>query len=99
MQTEFSSWFERVQIRPRIVAEFGDSALLKAFGQEGAGVFPVPSVVREAVESQYRVVEVGQLEGIWERVYAVVMPSKMENPAVQAVLQAARANFRLKRID
>ena len=92
-------WFERVHIRPHIVGEFGDSALMKAFGQEGAGVFPIPCAVREAVEAQYRVVSVGTLEDTWERVYAIVMPSRVANPAVQAVLQAARANVRLSRTE
>ncbi len=97
MRALLETWFERLRIRPRVVAEFGDSALLKAFGQEGAGIFPVPSAVREAVEAQYRVVALGEPEDTWERVYAVVMPSRMENPAVQAVLQAAQKNVRLKR--
>jgi LysR family transcriptional activator of nhaA len=92
-------WFGRRRIRPRIVAEFGDSALLKAFGQEGAGVFPVPTVVREAVEAQYRVVAIGELEDSWERFYAVAMPARMNNPAVEAVLRAAERNIRLHRIE
>jgi LysR family transcriptional regulator, transcriptional activator of nhaA len=86
MRDLLEGWFERTAIRPRVVAEFGDSALLKAFGEDGAGVFAVPTVVREAVEAQYRVVAVAELEDLVERVYAVVMPNRMENQAVQAVL-------------
>lgn len=97
MRGLLETWFERTRIRPRIVAEFGDSALLKAFGQEGAGVFPVPTVVREAVEAQYRVVSIGELEDTWERFYAVAMPTRMNNPAVDAVLRAAEQNVRLHR--
>jgi LysR family transcriptional activator of nhaA len=88
MRKLLEQWFETHQIRPRIVAEVGDSALLKAFGQEGAGLFPIPTAVRSAVEAQYRVVEVGRLDGIWERIYAVVNPAKRQNPAVKAVLDA-----------
>ena len=91
MRELLETWFERVSIRPQVVAELGDSALLKAFGQKGAGVFAVPTAVRAAVESQYRVVAVGELEDARERVYAVVMPSRMENQAVRVVLAAARA--------
>lgn len=88
MRSLLETWFERMHIRPRIVAECGDSALLKSFGQEGAGVFAVPSVVRPTVEAQYRVVAIGELEDTWERFYAVAMPSRMGNPAVAAVLAA-----------
>ena len=42
---EPDDWFTEKGIRPRIVGEFEDSALLKAFGQAGAGLFPVPSIV------------------------------------------------------
>ena len=81
-------WFERHEVRPRVVGEFGDSALMKQFGQEGAGIFPIPSVVRRAVEHAYRVVTVSDLD-VHERLYATVMPSKRENPAVAAILGAA----------
>ena len=97
MRSVLESWFERSGIRPRIVAEFGDSALLKAFGQEGAGVFPVPTIVREAVEAQYRVVAIGELTDAVEQIYAVVMPTRMANPAVQAVLKSAKENVRWRR--
>ena len=80
-----------------MAVEFGDSALLKAFGQEGAGVFPVPTIVREAVEAQYRVVAIGELTDAVEQIYAVVMPTRMANPAVQAVLKSAKEHVRWRR--
>ena len=97
MRGLLETWFEQVSIRPHVVAEFGDSALLNAFGEEGAGVFAVPTVVRSAIEAQHRVVSVGELEGVTERVYAVVMPSRMQNQAVRAVLAAASGDVRYHR--
>lgn len=89
MRGLLEAWFEARGLRPRIIAEFGDSALLKSFGGEGAGLFAVATAVRDVVESQYRVVAVGELEDTWERLFAVVMPSRKENPAVAAILSAA----------
>jgi len=86
MRMVLEAWFEKARIRPRIVAEIGDSALLKSFGQEGAGVFAVPSIVADAVQSQYRVVAVGELPEAKQRLYALVMPNRRANPAVLAVL-------------
>lgn len=83
-------WFERQGVRPRVVGEFGDSALMKQFGQEGAGVFPAPAVIRHVIERAYSVVTVAQLEDARERLYAMVMPSKRQNPAVAAILEAAQ---------
>jgi LysR family transcriptional activator of nhaA len=95
MRALLEAWFEQESIRPEVVAEFNDSALLKAFGEDGMGVFAVPTAVRAAVESHYNVVCVGELSGATESVYAVVMPSRMQNQAVRAVLSAAQSNVRL----
>jgi LysR family transcriptional regulator, transcriptional activator of nhaA len=99
MRGLLEAWFDQESIRPSVVAEFGDSALLKAFGEDGHGVFAVPTAVRSAVESQHRVVSVGELSGARERVYAVVMPSRMQNQAVAAVLSAAKNNVRLSHME
>ena len=99
MRGLLETWFERTGIRPQIVAEFGDSALLKSFGQEGAGVFAVPSVVRAAVEAQYRVIGIGELTATLYRFYGVAMPGRLANPAVQAVLSSANENVRLDRTN
>ena len=93
------AWFADRDLHPRVVGEFSDSALLKAFGQEGVGLFPTPTAVRDAVEAQYRVVEVARLEEVREPIYALVVPSRRSNPAVRAVLGALENNVRLDRTD
>jgi LysR family transcriptional regulator, transcriptional activator of nhaA len=80
-------------IRPRVVAEFGDRALMKSFGRDGAGIFPVPSLVETEVATRFGVVCLGRLEGIEERFYAVLDPGRRSNPAVQAVLRDAENFF------
>ena len=42
-------WFDQAGITPKVIAEFDDSALLKAFGQAGKGVLPAPSVIEAEV--------------------------------------------------
>ncbi len=93
MRNLLEIWFAGVDVHPRVVAECGDSALLKSFGQEGAGIFAVPTVVRDIVASQYRVVTVGELETSVERFYAVALRSRLKNPAVAAVIDAAAREF------
>ena len=48
-------WIEAAGMRPRIVGEFDDSALMQAFGQSGSGIFVAPSVIAEEVCRQYGV--------------------------------------------
>jgi LysR family transcriptional activator of nhaA len=52
-------WFAAERIQPRIVGEFQDSALLKAFGQAGHGIFAAPSAIESEVRRQYRVAQIG----------------------------------------
>ena len=86
-------WFESENIRPTIVAEFEDSALLKVFGQRGLGLFVAPSVISAEVQRQYDVKVVGRLEGVTERFYAISLDRKLKHPAVVAISDAARARL------
>ncbi|HJW32882.1 MAG TPA: transcriptional activator NhaR [Holophagaceae bacterium] len=91
MRRGLDQWMAIHGLRPRIVGEFDDSALLKAFGQAGAGVFAAPEVTTEEVIRQYRVRRLGPAEGVKERIYAVSVERRLRNPAVQALREAAKA--------
>jgi LysR family transcriptional activator of nhaA len=82
--------FDQRDIRPRVVSEFEDSALLKAFGQDGAGLFPVPTAIEEDVCRQYDVEVVGRLPEVRERFYAISVERRLRNPAVLAICTTAR---------
>jgi LysR family transcriptional regulator, transcriptional activator of nhaA len=86
-------WFESENIRPTIVAEFEDSALLKVFGQRGLGLFVAPSVISAEVQRQYDVKIVGRMENVTERFYAISLDRKLKHPAVVAISDAARARL------
>jgi LysR family transcriptional activator of nhaA len=77
-------------VRPAIVADFGDSALLTAFGQSGVGLFPVPAVVAKEVCKQYGVRIVGRIPEVHERFYAISAERRLKHPAVVAISSAAR---------
>ncbi|MBL4848531.1 MAG: transcriptional activator NhaR [Planctomycetes bacterium] len=83
-------WFDELKIQPRIVGEFADIALLKAFGQAGAGIFPVPSVVEEEVKRQYRVRHIGATDEVIERFYAISVERRVRHPAMAAICAQAR---------
>ena len=91
LRRSLDQWFAERNWRPTIVGEFEDSAVLKTFGMEGGGVFAVPTLVAEQVKTQYRVKPVGVLEGIKERLYAITLDRKVRNPAVMAIIEAAKA--------
>lgn len=86
-------WLERRGVQPTIVGEFDDSALMSAFGQAGAGVFPVPLTTAREVMRQHEVVELGQTLEIRERFFAISVERRISHPAVLAVSEAARRRF------
>jgi LysR family transcriptional activator of nhaA len=90
LRRSLDHWFESQNIRPHVVAEFEDSALLKIFAQEGAGIFAAPSVIEKEICRQYRVHPIGELAGVQERYYAISVERKLKHPAVMAISDTAR---------
>jgi len=90
LRRSLDDWFESEDVRPRVVSEFEDSALLMAFGQAGMGLFPAPSAIERQVRSQYGVVVVGRLDAVCERFYAISGERRLKHPAVVAISEAAR---------
>ncbi|MBJ7308803.1 transcriptional activator NhaR [Rugamonas sp. CCM 8940] len=84
------AWLESHALRPRVVGEFDDSAMMKAFGQSGAGLFFAPSVIAAHVCAQYGVVQLGVVPTLLEQVYAITTERRMSHPATLAISQAAR---------
>lgn len=82
-------YFDQASIRPRIVAELDDSALLTTFGQGGAGLFVAPAVLEKEVRRQFGVSVVGRLDEVKERYYAISVERRLKHPAVIAISQAA----------
>ena len=90
LRRALETWFEREAIRPSVVGEFEDPALMKMFGQSGAGVFPAPTAIEDEVRRQRHVVVIGRTEDVRERFYAISVERKLKHPAVTAIVEAAR---------
>ncbi|MCC7034791.1 MAG: transcriptional activator NhaR [Acidobacteria bacterium] len=89
LRRSLAHWFDKQGLRPRIVGEFDDSALLKTFGQTGLGLFAVPSAVEAEVIRQYGVTALGRLDDVKERFYAISVERRLKHPAVVAVSEGA----------
>lgn len=83
-------WLDQLGIRPTIVGEFEDRALMQAFGQAGVGIFMSPSVIDTEIGRQYAVEPIGSTADVRERYYAISAERHLRHPAVVAVSQAAR---------
>ena len=85
-----NQWLDKHRVHSHIIAEFDDSALMKAFGQEGAGIFIAPSAIEAQVERQYQVTSIGRTEEVMEYFYAISIERRITHPVVSAVMAAAR---------
>ena len=79
-------WFERLGIKPNIVGEFEDSALLKTFGSAGMGIFPAADLIHEELIERYSVKRVGACDGVAEHFFAIGAHKKVLHPLVQKLL-------------
>lgn len=89
LRRSLDQWFDRHGIRPRVVAEFDDSALLGVFGSAGTGVFPAPRVVAHDIRAHYGAALLGDAAGVVERFYAISTERRIKHPGVVAISQAA----------
>ena len=93
LRRSLDEWFSHLDIKPSVVAEFEDGALLNVFGRDGVGIFPAPTVIEREVTRQHGVVPLGLAEGVRERYYAISVERRLKHPAIVAITEAARADL------
>src|SRR5688572_17345978 len=90
LRRALNHWFDKLQVKPNIVAEFADSALMNVFGADGVGIFPAPTVIAAEVMAQYNVETLGRATDVRESFYAISAERKVKHPAVVAISEQAR---------
>jgi len=93
LRGQLDLWFDSLNIKPIVIGEFNDSALLKAFGQKGDGVFAAPSIIEDEVQRQYQVEIVGRTSGVREKFYVISIERIIHHPAVAVISQEANRSF------
>lgn len=93
LRRAIEAWFDDRGIRPDIVAEIEDSALVNVFGQAGLGVFASPECIDEEVQQQHDVKRLGALDGARERFFGISAERRIKHPAVVAIVEAAKKSL------
>jgi LysR family transcriptional activator of nhaA len=89
VRRSLDSWLDSQEIHPVITGEFQDHALLRAFGEAGAGIFLVPSVFEGELEQQDRFKRVGATDDVRHHFYAISVDRKIKHPAVVRICNTA----------
>lgn len=100
MRSELDRWLTQHRIQPHIKGEFDDTALMKAFGQQGVGIFPAPEVIADEICQQNAVEKIAVCSEIKCRYYAISAQRKLSHPAVLAISESAQNTlFKTKTAD
>ena len=92
-QQKLVDWFESKKIYPRIVGEFDDGALLKSFGQAGAGFFAASAAISAYICQQYQVQQLGMVNKVTEQLYAITTERRLTHPAILAIVESTSVIF------
>ncbi|HEX6975675.1 MAG TPA: LysR substrate-binding domain-containing protein, partial [Vicinamibacterales bacterium] len=93
LRRALDAWMDAKGIRPTIVGEFEDSALMKMFGRAGGVAFPAPTVIERDVCRMYNVAVAGRTPDVTERFYAISVERRLKHPGVVAITAAARSDL------
>ncbi len=93
LHSQLKAWLEAHGLRPIVVGEFDDGALLGSFAGAGAGFMVAPTVLAESLCVQYGLEQVGVIDSIVEQIYAVTVERRVHHPALQRILERAPSAF------
>jgi LysR family transcriptional regulator, transcriptional activator of nhaA len=86
-------WLERQGVRPLMLGEFEDYAMLREFARAGHGYAPVPSVLEAQFRKESGFMRIGLVRGVKAEFYAISVERKIRHPAVAAMTDTARQLF------
>ncbi|MBB5204165.1 LysR family transcriptional activator of nhaA [Inhella inkyongensis] len=89
VRMQVDRWFASHGLRPQVVGEFQDSALLKTFGASGLGLFPAVDRVQDDLRQRYGVERIGALDDVQEEFFALSTERVVHHPLVKRLMQPA----------
>jgi LysR family transcriptional activator of nhaA len=93
LRRSIEKWFHANGIRPRLVGEFEDPALLHVVAFHGLGFIPVASIVAKEAAMRFGFGVIGRTEFCRQRFYVITPERKLTHPAVTAITSDARGHL------
>jgi LysR family transcriptional activator of nhaA len=91
LRGRIDAWLVQHEVRPEIVGEFEDNAMLNTFGRNGLGLFFATSALAHDIEEQFGAVLVGDAPELREHFYAISNARKIKHPAIEAILSTVHS--------
>lgn len=93
IRRSLDQWLERQNVRPLMIGEFEDYAMLLEFARAGHGFVPVPSVLEQQFRREYGLARIGVAQGVRAEFYAISVERKIKHPAIAAMTDHATQVF------
>ena len=90
MRRSIDRWMMDSKLRPEIVGEMDDTALLKVFAEAGIGFIPAPMVIQKEIEKQFGLSLLVEMPDAVEEFFAITVERQLRHPAIVAISAAAR---------
>jgi LysR family transcriptional activator of nhaA len=93
---ELDRWFDSHRIRPHIVAEFDDAALMKTAASDGMGLAPIAASVLDEAVDRYGLKPVGRPVRCGFSCYLITLERAMRHPALAVIAGESKDVFKTK---
>jgi LysR family transcriptional activator of nhaA len=89
LRRALEAWFRAHDVRPNVVAEFEDLALMKVMAAEGRGFIAVPTVALKEAVTRYQFRSLGQATSCRLQFQAITAERRIAHPAVSVITKSA----------
>jgi LysR family transcriptional activator of nhaA len=93
IRRSLDQWLDRQGVRPLMLGEFEDFAMLREFARAGHGFAPVPAVLEAQFRREHGFARIGMAHGVNAEFFAISAERKIKHPAVAAMTDSARQLF------
>jgi LysR family transcriptional activator of nhaA len=93
LRRALEQWFDQQEIRPKVIGEFDDAALMLFFAREGAGFLPLHSVAVADAKATFKLAEIGDAPTCRCHFHAITAERRLKDPAILAVTQHVQGAF------
>jgi LysR family transcriptional activator of nhaA len=93
LRRSLEKWFQEINIRPHLVAEFDDAALMKVAAEDGLGFFPLANVAAAEAVQRYGVKIIGKSDECLQHFYLISAERHLNHTAVMTLLENAEASL------
>jgi LysR family transcriptional activator of nhaA len=92
LRRALEQWFRDIRIRPNVLAEFEDSAMMKVMAADGKGFTVLPSLVADEAVARYKFQVIGTTTKCRVQFYAITGERRLHHPAVVKITEQASGN-------